>query len=398
MVNIYDILSGLHQSDLKLNTKIDNRVTTINESINTITTGYLSGFNASGSLKSSIDDIVADIQAINDKIGDTGESLPSLNEQVATNKTNITTLSSALAGYTDANAVSSKFVSVDAAITKAVSDSDIEISSNTQDSEYAAVYTITQGGQTVGTINIPKDQFVKNVSYDNENKQLIFSYELDGKKQNVTVPISDLVAGLASETYVDGKAADAVLSANNYTDAKIEELKISDYAKITYVDGKVGDINGNITYISGVLSGYTAEGSVKTAVDAAQSTADQAVANAATAQTAAENAMAETQKKVNAEPGKELASTTDIEKWNATSTKVDGFGDIVTHNASEFDEVGAAAAVLGSDSDAAGAATVFGANKAAAAAQADATSALTKIGDGNLDELHNTITAFNGTI
>lgn len=54
--------------------------------------------------------------------------------------------------------------------------------------------------------------------------------------------------------------------------------------------------------------------------------------------------------KVAKEDGKELAATADIAKWNATSATVAAFpvfGDIVTHNAAEFEEAGAAAAAEG---------------------------------------------------
>ena len=54
--------------------------------------------------------------------------------------------------------------------------------------------------------------------------------------------------------------------------------------------------------------------------------------------------------KVAKEEGKELAATSDIAKWNATSVKVDAlpvFGDIVTHNVAEFEAAGAAEAAEG---------------------------------------------------
>ena len=49
--------------------------------------------------------------------------------------------------------------------------------------------------------------------------------------------------------------------------------------------------------------------------------------------------------KVSKETGKELASTEDIAKWNTTSATVATYGDIVTHNAAEFEVAGAASDV-----------------------------------------------------
>ena len=58
---------------------------------------------------------------------------------------------------------------------------------------------------------------------------------------------------------------------------------------------------------------------------------------------------------------------------------VKGLGSAAYTESSAYDEAGAAGKVLGSDADAAGAATVYGANKAAAAAQTKADTNATEI-------------------
>jgi len=66
-------------------------------------------------------------------------------------------------------------------------------------------------------------------------------------------------------------------------------------------------------------------------------------------------------------------------KFNGTDVAVKGLGSAAYANTGAFDAAGAAADVLGSDADTAGDATVYGANKAAAAAQAKADTNATEI-------------------
>lgn len=60
-------------------------------------------------------------------------------------------------------------------------------------------YILKVDGKDVGEINIPKDNFLENVTYDNGNKALIFTFQTTTGTSNATVDISDLV-----DTYVNG--------------------------------------------------------------------------------------------------------------------------------------------------------------------------------------------------
>ena len=67
-------------------------------------------------------------------------------------------------------------------------------------------------------------------------------------------------------------------------------------------------------------------------------------------------------------------------KFNDTNVAVAGLKSAAYQESSAFDSAGAASAVLGKSTDAAGAATVYGANKAASNAQATANAAMPKAG------------------
>ena len=85
------------------------------------------------------------------------------------------------------------------------------------DSTYARVYTITQGGRNVGTINIPKDQFLKKVEYvkdapegaaEGEYPALVFTWNLSDADETTgaptsKVPISSFVDAITSEIASD---------------------------------------------------------------------------------------------------------------------------------------------------------------------------------------------------
>ena len=87
---------------------------------------------------------------------------------------------------------------------------------------------------------------------------------------------------IAYEAYADKAEEDAVKSAKEYTDAEIDKLETKDAA-----------IEGNIKTLQDLTSGYTGEGSIKAAVDAAQKAADDAQDAADAAQSAADKAQGE---------------------------------------------------------------------------------------------------------
>ena len=60
-------------------------------------------------------------------------------------------------------------------------------------SENSLQYTLMVNNEPRGSINIPKDQFLKNVTYDSEGKQLVFTFvTLDEDEHVERVPVGDL--------------------------------------------------------------------------------------------------------------------------------------------------------------------------------------------------------------
>ena len=59
--------------------------------------------------------------------------------------------------------------------------------------ENSLQYTLMVNNESRGSINIPKDQFLKNVTYDSEGKQLVFTFvTLDEDEHVERVPVGDL--------------------------------------------------------------------------------------------------------------------------------------------------------------------------------------------------------------
>ena len=79
---------------------------------------------------------------------------------------------------------------VNSAIESALSDFDIKLEG--QD----LLYKLMVNGVENGTINIPKDQFLKSVSYDSETKKFTFVVGTE----TIEVNAEDLFKGLATET------------------------------------------------------------------------------------------------------------------------------------------------------------------------------------------------------
>lgn len=78
-------------------------------------------------------------------------------------------------------------------ISNKLEQSDISV---VQDSGNSLKYNVIVKGTTVGTITIPADKYVSTVTYDSENKQIVFTFS---KGENVKVNVADLI-----DTYTAG--------------------------------------------------------------------------------------------------------------------------------------------------------------------------------------------------
>ena len=79
---------------------------------------------------------------------------------------------------------------VDGAVDEAISNMDIKLEGEN------LLYKLVVNGSENGEINIPKDQFLKSVSYDSENKKLVFVMETAEGDAETEVSVSDLVASI----------------------------------------------------------------------------------------------------------------------------------------------------------------------------------------------------------
>lgn len=114
----------------------------------------------------------------------------------------------------------------------------------TPETGMAAEYHLTKNGTKVGaSINIPKDQFLKSVSYDSTSKELVFIFETSEGENELRVSVTDLV-----DIYTAGSGI--TITNNAITiDENIVATKTFVNSKLTDLKGKdipVGTVIGSI--------------------------------------------------------------------------------------------------------------------------------------------------------
>ena len=218
--------------------------------------------------------------------------------------------------------------------------------------------------------------------------------------------------------YADQAESDAIATAGTQADSKIA-AKVGEIGASTtvkqYVDTKEAALSGQISTISGQISNLgdlaqldeVGESNLASALatkingkaDKATTLAGYGITDAMTAtaitsaisrakgeaiSSAVSSAGTAADSKISAKVGEITGTVKDYvdgketvlnSKIGTINSTISGYGDIVTHNASEFDAAGAAANVLGTAEDASTANTVHGAKKAAAEALSAAQSA-----------------------
>lgn len=191
--------------------------------------------------------------------------------------------------------------------------------------DYAKVYTLTQGETTVGTINIPKDMVV-------ESGQLVEKPE---------------------GTYIE-------LTLANATNDKIY-IAVADLVDIYTAAAGAAEVQLAVS-ADGVISASLVDGGIATAkiADGAITTIKIADANVTKAKLSAE---------VQTSLGKADSAVQEIKTGTANGTiavdgndvKVTGLGSAAYTNSDAYEAAGAAAEVLGTETDSADANTVYGA-------------------------------------
>ena len=126
-------------------------------------------------------------------------------------------------------------------------------------SGYAAVYTLKQGSEQIGTINIPKDQFLKSAEYLPDTNALKFVWNLadeDGTEvqdRETIVPVSGLV-----DTYIAGSGltlSGAEFRIDLGTDAETAKYLGFDSTSALVIDGLDVAADGNYIKAANTVSG-----------------------------------------------------------------------------------------------------------------------------------------------
>ena len=117
-------------------------------------------------------------------------------------------------------------------------------------------YTLMVNNESRGSINIPKDQFLKNVTYDSEGKQLVFTFiTIDEDEHVERVPVGDLkdiyTAGEGINIYNNVISADFSSVMTAISDEKTQRETTDDEIKSTLdtkadkedVDNRLGDLS-----------------------------------------------------------------------------------------------------------------------------------------------------------
>ena len=214
----------------------------------------------------------------------------------------------------------------------------------TAEAGYLATYQLQKDGTGVGEkINIPKDYLVKSaVVKTSTGTGDPSGFDAGVKYVDFTINTYDTQSGSGTESHIYLNVADLV---DAYTSGSGE----NDAVKIAISgDNKISATvtNKGITLAMLADDVQTAIGKAGTALQKESIT---------------------------------TGSTNGTIAVGGDDVAVKGLGSAAYTESSAYDEAGAAAGVLGSDADAAGAATVYGANKAAAAAQAKADTNATEI-------------------
>ena len=141
----------------------------------------------------------------------------------------------------------------------------IDVTSDT-DSAYARVYTISQG-ENEFTINIPKDQFLKNVNYVtyNESYALVFEWMLPDEDETTGapytyIPIDNFIEAITSE--IAGDVTELQTNVQGITD-RLDSIESAGYITGATVDGASVTVNNGVlefTYLAMYEQGGLTEG------------------------------------------------------------------------------------------------------------------------------------------
>lgn len=141
-----------------------------------------------------------------------------------------------------------------------------QIVKDTNAGEYAAVYRLQKDGIQAGVeINIPKDQFLKSVAYDDATHELTFTFETTAGETSTTINIAELI-----DTYNAGDGLSIngnVFSVNVDTESEPFLTVSADGIKLSGIVEKINEIVSDKLVEAGQSSVEAGEG-MNVSVDA----------------------------------------------------------------------------------------------------------------------------------
>ena len=188
-------------------------------------------------IETRVSDAETNISALENSVATIGSNLTTLGDRVSANENAISTLngnelqegsvSYTAKQYADAvkNELNGKIDDAQSEIDESVK----EVALNKHlDNEltYDLVYTLNNGvAVTGGTLNIPKDKFLKSVTYDPTTHKLIFVFSVESGTTTEEIDISDLI-----DTYYGGETT--TIDSNNVIEVKVCGHEHNQYLKV----------------------------------------------------------------------------------------------------------------------------------------------------------------------
>lgn len=182
------------------------------------------------------------------------------------------------------NEYDNKIKELEAASSATALDGKYKVTVTPSDStNFAKVYTLTQNSETIGTINIPKDQFLDSVYYINSQSDvatklpsgmtltneelaelpaLVFIWKVDNAKSYSVVSIKSILGTVTNE--IDTKVS-ALEDRVDTLETKVEALETASATHITGVtlDGTAGTVSNGVVSLTSSLkydSGTSTDG------------------------------------------------------------------------------------------------------------------------------------------
>ena len=203
--------------------------------------------------------------------------------------------------------------------------------------EWAAQYIFTKDGATVTTINIPKDQFLKEASYVGSasaddvaadasvvegDPYLKFVWQLPDSQATTYVPVKELVDSYSGSAYINVNDIEGGKEIVLNYDALLAQIKID---IIDTIDGQLSDLNNKAAELEQAIADNKAAADASIA-DLSQSIADN--------KAAADASIGELVAKVEAVEGNQGTADASIV---AIGSKVDGLEQAIADNKAAAD-------------------------------------------------------------